>query len=397
MDSSGDTTSLHNCPDCGTPVGERHKPGYDVGRCRACGIDMGHPVWTGEYPVCVTRSDLIGYGLVLSFYRGDGHLCGKTHRRHDELVAEIVTTLGPDRCLLDSVQGDNDVTSYIFFVEPCGDVPSPDQFTGLGEKYGPCVGWLTTHYDGDEHETIRFDVDGEPASPSLAVKGDAADGDCGDGEFSTSGTTSARGRPAVEQFQNASTSSSHECPGHEWVVFSTALAQGWLMLQCVRCGRHGTVDDPSKTEWSAAFHAPSAPYRWTDDGRVTRRDTGPLYVRADGHGGYERLWREVIGKLDPLGDDERAELLHLAGLAEGPGDLDSGLFPLFVTNFELDTGVVPCPGVKRAAERIRRFHQKGVHLSPRQVAWALRCYANESPPAVPAAGSSQPPRHNPQC
>lgn len=205
--------------------------------------------------------------------------------------------------------------------------------------------------------------------------------------------TPADYRPVLrEWFQNCD----EECHEHEWVVFSTALAQGWLMLQCVRCGRHGTVDDPSKKEWSDAYHAPSAPYRWADDGRVTRRDIGPLYVRASEHGGYERLWREVIGKLDPLGDDERAELLHLAGLVEGPADLDSGLFPLFVTNFELDTRVVPCPGVKRAADRIGRFHQRGVHLSPRQVAWALRCYANESPPAVPATGSSQPAPRNPQ-
>jgi hypothetical protein len=35
------------------------------------------------------------------------------------------------------------------------------------------------------------------------------------------------------------------CKNHEWVVFSTVLEQGWLMLQCVNCGLHATVDDPS--------------------------------------------------------------------------------------------------------------------------------------------------------
>lgn len=177
-------------------------------------------------------------------------------------------------------------------------------------------------------------------------------------------------------------SESHE---HLWVVFSTALTEGWLMLQCVRCGRHGTVTDPSKQEWSDAFHAPSAPYCWTDDGRVTRRAVGPLYVRANEQGGYERMWREVIGKLMPLADDEREELLHLAGLVEGPGDLDSGLFPYYVTMIEQDTGFVPCAGVKRAAARIEQFHRRGLRLTPRQVAWALRCYATESPPVAAAA------------
>jgi len=67
---------------------------------------------------------------------------------------------------------------------------------------------------------------------------------------------------------------------HEWVVFSTALAEVWLMVQCVRCGAHGTVDDPSKDEWAEAFTAPLAPYLWADNARVTlRHRTGPCYVR----------------------------------------------------------------------------------------------------------------------
>src|SRR5208337_4129611 len=39
---------------------------------------------------------------------------------------------------------------------------------------------------------------------------------------------------------------------HEWVVYSTALLEGWLMLQCVECGAMGTIDDPSPEEWSGA-------------------------------------------------------------------------------------------------------------------------------------------------
>jgi hypothetical protein len=69
------------------------------------------------------------------------------------------------------------------------------------------------------------------------------------------------------------------CKEHEWVVFSTALDQGWLMLQCVECGLHATVDDPSKKEWSEAFRAPSKPYRWHDDTRVVVNEQGDYKER----------------------------------------------------------------------------------------------------------------------
>ena len=70
-----------------------------------------------------------------------------------------------------------------------------------------------------------------------------------------------------------------ECD-HEWVVFSTALKEVCLLVQCVQCGAVGTVDSPSKAEWSEAFHAPSRPYRWNDASRVTIRETrsGTSYV-----------------------------------------------------------------------------------------------------------------------
>src|SRR5262245_19854259 len=55
---------------------------------------------------------------------------------------------------------------------------------------------------------------------------------------------------------------------HEWAVFSTALGEGWLMLQCVNCGHHATIEDPSHEEWSEAYHAPSRPYRWCCESRV---------------------------------------------------------------------------------------------------------------------------------
>jgi len=72
---------------------------------------------------------------------------------------------------------------------------------------------------------------------------------------------------------------------HEWVVFSTALAEVWIMVQCVECGAHGTVDDPTKDEWAEAFHAPSQPYLWDDNSRVTLRHLGgPCYVERNTDG-----------------------------------------------------------------------------------------------------------------
>lgn len=64
----------------------------------------------------------------------------------------------------------------------------------------------------------------------------------------------------------------HPEPGshkHDWWVYSTAIAQGWLMVECRITGKKGTVRDPSKKEWTDAFTAPSKPYRWTDNSRVT--------------------------------------------------------------------------------------------------------------------------------
>ena len=49
---------------------------------------------------------------------------------------------------------------------------------------------------------------------------------------------------------------------HKWIVYSTAVADGCLMLYCEKCDTTATVDNPTKDEWAAAFYAPSNPYRW---------------------------------------------------------------------------------------------------------------------------------------
>ena len=55
---------------------------------------------------------------------------------------------------------------------------------------------------------------------------------------------------------------------HEWVVFTTYVADRWLGVMCLRWGSHGAVQHPSKKEWRRAYKAPSNPYRLAKCGRV---------------------------------------------------------------------------------------------------------------------------------
>lgn len=113
---------------------------------------------------------------------------------------------------------------------------------------------------------------------------------------------------------------------HEWVVYSTAIGDCCLMLQCVECGAMATVDDPTKEEWSRAFHAPSRPYLWTEEGRVhvrheppcpfcvVRTEKGattcdnPPKVPGDGERDYERFPAEFVRPDDAMTDEDVAEL-----------------------------------------------------------------------------------------
>lgn len=70
---------------------------------------------------------------------------------------------------------------------------------------------------------------------------------------------------------------------HEWVVFSTALQDVCLLVECVKCCALGTVGDPSEEEWCDAFYAPEKPYGWPDKSRVTVRGiTRNRHVGRDG-------------------------------------------------------------------------------------------------------------------
>ena len=55
---------------------------------------------------------------------------------------------------------------------------------------------------------------------------------------------------------------------HDWEVYSTALEDVCLELQCKKCAILGEVPDPTKEEWSKGYSAPSNPYPWTENERV---------------------------------------------------------------------------------------------------------------------------------
>ena len=58
---------------------------------------------------------------------------------------------------------------------------------------------------------------------------------------------------------------------HEWVVFSTAVKDGYLCVECINCDTGGFVEDPSLEEWTRAYNAPSQPYGWFENNRVTKQ------------------------------------------------------------------------------------------------------------------------------
>jgi hypothetical protein len=57
MDIHEHTTDPPDCPDCGTPTGQYHKPDCDVERCLTCGkqrltcgCESAYAIWTGDWP-----------------------------------------------------------------------------------------------------------------------------------------------------------------------------------------------------------------------------------------------------------------------------------------------------------------------------------------------------------
>lgn len=175
---------------------------------------------------------------------------------------------------------------------------------------------------------------------------------------------------------------------HTWVVFSTALADSWLMLQCVDCGLHGTVEDPTSEEWKQAFHAPSRPYQWIDETRIVTHPEVPAWKRYVVRTGiakkcecygrrsviephdFERCPNEATRPLINVTDADRSELLDLVDIVS-EGALCSFFFEIFLTCVARDTGVVHGPAVKEVARRVSALDRKGMHCSPSVVARLL--------------------------
>jgi hypothetical protein len=208
---------------------------------------------------------------------------------------------------------------------------------------------------------------------------------------------SCRGEEAQEPSDNGLKLSGQEGPNsqrhrlcdHEWVVFSTALGETCLMLQCIECRAMGSVDDPSQKEWNEAFFAPNCPYRWQDVARVRIRfQTGPRFVmrREPGKpcgcprecktpGDYDRVPGEITTRRRPLTVEERGELEDLAGFVGG-SDICSHSFPLFLRSYEQTTGDEHSAAVHEIVGRIERINDKGLHFGPTVVAQTLRDYAD---------------------
>jgi hypothetical protein len=163
------------------------------------------------------------------------------------------------------------------------------------------------------------------------------------------------------------------------------------MLQCVKCGLHATVDDPSKEEWSAAYHAPSKPYRWHDETRVVVHQELPTdrrYVQkkppsakkckcyaklgVPEPGVYERVWIEATRPKPEVTAEARKELLDLAALADGADDLCTTFFPLFVEGYQQATGGESSYAVRWFAKQIEKLRTMGVHCSSSVIATLLR-------------------------
>jgi hypothetical protein len=194
---------------------------------------------------------------------------------------------------------------------------------------------------------------------------------------------------SANEIQSSSPNSDHH---HTWVVFSTALADGWLMLQCVDCGLHGTVEDPTSDEWRQAFRAPSRPYQWLDETRIVVHPEIPAWKRyivrtgiankceCYSHRGviephdFERFPNEATRPPINVTDADRAELLILGDFVK-KRSLCSFLFEVVIKDAAEDLDVVLSPAAEEVARRVSLLDRKGMHCSPSVVARLLNEFA----------------------
>jgi hypothetical protein len=175
---------------------------------------------------------------------------------------------------------------------------------------------------------------------------------------------------------------------HEWVVFTTITDDEMIMVQCINCLTIGSVHSPSPDEFNEAFGAPSRPYRWEDETRVTEHhgeDRVPYVIRADNtspicdcrpherHLPYLRCPGEVLKEPAPMTPEEMADLSSLAGAVANSNTCGTVL-AAFLRHCE-DDGHEPCGATKRIAAYMEQVSKKGMHFPPQVVAFVLRKYA----------------------
>jgi len=190
---------------------------------------------------------------------------------------------------------------------------------------------------------------------------------------------------STNERQSSSPNSDHH---HTWVVFSTALGDGWIMLQCVDCGMHATVEDPTSEEWGQAFHAPSRPYQWLDETRIVIHPEVPAWKRyvvrtevankcecytrrgvIEPHD-FERFPNEAMRPPINITDADRTELMILGDFVKKKS-LCSFLFEVFIKDAAEDLDVVLSPAAEEVARRVSLLDRKGMHCSPSVVARLL--------------------------
>jgi hypothetical protein len=96
----------------------------------------------------------------------------------------------------------------------------------------------------------------------------------------------------------------HHGAPHEWFVFSTAIVDVVLMVECRVCRANGIVRNPSLEEWREAtdlgdIHAPKNPYPWEQPERVEILSGGAVEPGKSVSMRSRELiekWRECLGE-----------------------------------------------------------------------------------------------------
>ena len=168
---------------------------------------------------------------------------------------------------------------------------------------------------------------------------------------------------------------------HEWVVYSTAMKERWLMLQCVECGAMATVDDPTKEEWGQCVPCPvqAVPMDRRSTSSCPARAAMPSLRRPNREkrcydcacppkflvtgAGIRALPCRDRQAGEVLTKEDVAELEQLAELVT-KFDLCSRLFPMFIHSYQDRHGQRADRGGEAGRRQNRGDRQDGAALLP---------------------------------